>query len=101
MAQLVRYAAEDHPGQRFRRKVEMWAVAIGVTIAMAGFAPIALYYGNLGGRTLDETTFAIIAPGSIRFMGLGENARRNSAIGAAPPSVPRTATADAKRMTLP
>jgi hypothetical protein len=99
MAQLVRYAAEDHPGQRFRRKVEMWAVAIGVTIAMAGFAPIALYYGNLGGRTLDETTFAMIAPWFDRLRWLGMLAG-SLAIEACAAAALRTATAERKAHAL-
>lgn len=62
MAQLVRYAAEDHPSERFRRRVTVWAAAIGVTIGVAGFAPVALFYGSIGGRALDDATFALIAP---------------------------------------
>ncbi|MGP8100277.1 MAG: hypothetical protein ACLQHL_05855 [Candidatus Cybelea sp.] len=99
MAQLVRYAAEDHPSQRFRRTVAMWAAAIGATIAVAGFAPIALYYGNLGGRTLDETTFAMVAPwlDRIRWLGMLAGALAIESCAAA---ALRTATTERKAHAL-
>lgn len=99
IAQLVRYAAEDHPSPRFGKKVEVWGAAIGATIAVAGFAPIALAYGSLGGRMLDDTTFATLAPwlDRIRWFGMLGGA---VAIEACAAGALRAATAERKAHAL-
>ncbi|HEY1882427.1 MAG TPA: hypothetical protein VGG51_05240 [Candidatus Cybelea sp.] len=62
IAQLVRYAAEDHPSPTFKRRASIWAVAIGVTIAVAGFSIIALGYVSIGSWRVDDAAFAAVAP---------------------------------------
>ncbi len=62
IAQLVRYAAEDHPSEIYKRRASVWAVAIGVTIAVAGFSMVALGYVNTGSWSVDDATFAAVAP---------------------------------------
>ena len=71
IAQLIRYAAYEHPSARFRRAATMTAVAIGTTIAMAGFAVVALSFGSIGGHMLDQSTFEAIAPWLQRLRWLG------------------------------
>lgn len=71
MAQLIRYAAYEHPSAQFRKAATVTAVAIGTTIAVAGFAVVALSFGSIGGHMLDQPTFEAIAPWLQRLRWLG------------------------------
>ena len=71
MAQLIRYAAYESPNARLRRAATVTAVAIGTTIAVAGFAVVALSFGSIGGQMLDQPTFDAIAPWLQRLRWLG------------------------------
>ena len=72
MAQLIRYAAYEHPNPQFRKAATATAVAIGTTIAVTGFAVVALSFGCIGGQMLDQPTFEAIAPWlqSLRWLGM-------------------------------
>ncbi len=71
MAQLIRYASYENPNPQFRKAATVTAVAIGTTIAVAGFAVVALSFGSIGGQMLDQPTFDAIAPWLQRLRWLG------------------------------
>jgi hypothetical protein len=99
VAQLIRYAAYDHPNPRLRKAATLSAAAIGATIAVAGFAVVALGFGSIGGQMLDQPTFLAIAPWLQRLRWLGMLAGC-AAIEACAVSVLRSATPERRPRAL-